>query len=145
MSIYLKFPICEIPPPGVKSRNWMLIDDPTKCQGLLKCRRMLFLNFTFEMWRKLDFFFKWTFLAVINVKISSNTVKRSGTSTQGFVVFSFSKKSYQIQEAPVIMSNCISVAFLKCHSTTFSPQTDVPVLKFKLMDVAKKKKKKGVT
>lgn len=42
MSIYLKLPICEIPSPGVKSRNWMLIDDPTKRQGLLKCRRMLF-------------------------------------------------------------------------------------------------------
>lgn len=47
MSIYLKLPICEIPPPGVKSRNWMLIDDPTKRQGLLKCRRMFFFKFYF--------------------------------------------------------------------------------------------------
>ena len=80
---------------------------------------------------------------VINVKIASNSVKRSGTSTQGFVVFSFSKKSYQIQEAPVIMSNCISVVFVFEMSQYYLfPQTDVPVLKFKLMDVAKKKKKR---
>lgn len=98
------------------------------------------------MWRKLDFFFKWNFLVVINVKIASNSVKRSGTSTQGFVVFSFSKKSYQIQEAPVIMSNCISVVFVFEMSQYYLfPPNWCTSVKIQINGCCKKEKKKGVT
>lgn len=94
------------------------------------------------MWRKLDFFFKWNFLAVINVKISPQTLwNAQAHQHKGLVFFFLLKESRQIQEAPVIMSNCISVVFVFEMSQYYlSPQTDVPMLKIQINGCCKKEK-----
>lgn len=56
---------------------------------------------------------------------------------------------YQIQETPVIMSNCILVAFvfeMSQYCLFFLPKTDVPILvKIQIHGWCKKQQKKGVT